>query len=173
MLLMEPIRKYKSGGQTWPLTWTEVDRKYLASIEVEHGRNRSIKLVDEWFRRLGDFQLSSSNDIQKLIEHSQALTLKIQDKLQYVMGCQRFHRWLGKLSSSALCVRAETAPDDIINFISVSTVVLALTLGAATRFIYLSFFLLQLSKEEFLSRTRLGRPGHPEKPQWATPQDYA
>lgn len=56
------------------------------------------------------------------------------------MGYQRFHRWLGKLSSSALCVRAETAPDDIINFISVSTAVLALTLEAAKRLISLSFF---------------------------------
>lgn len=56
------------------------------------------------------------------------------------MGYQRFHRWLGKLSSSALCVRTETAPDDIINFISVSTAVLALTLEAAKRLISLSFF---------------------------------
>lgn len=140
MLLMEPVREHESNGRTWPLTWTEVNRKYLASIKIENGRNRSIKLADGWFRRLVDFQPSSKNDIKKLIEHSQALTLKDQDKVQHVMGSQRLHHWLGKLSSSALCVRAETAPGDIINFISVSTAVLALTLGAATRFISLSFF---------------------------------
>lgn len=118
----------------------EVDRKYLTTKEGKDDRNQSTKLVERWFRSLGDFQPSSKDDIKRFVEHSQTLTLKEQDKFQYIMGCQSFQDWLGKPRSSALCVRAETTPDNIINFMSVSTAMLALTLGNATGFITLSFF---------------------------------
>lgn len=96
--------------------------------------------MDEWFRSLEDFQPSSKDDIKKFIENSETLTLKEQDRVQYIMGCEQFQDWLGKPRSSALCVRTETAADDIVNSISVSTSMLALTLGEATGFIALSFF---------------------------------
>ncbi|KAG6355305.1 hypothetical protein INS49_003266 [Diaporthe citri] len=110
------------------------------AVDSTDDRNRSAQLVDEWFRSLEDFQPSSKDDVKKFIEHSGTLTLKKQDKVQYIMGCQQFQDWLGKPQSSALCVRAETAPGDIVNFVSVSTAMLALTLGGATGFTTLSFF---------------------------------
>lgn len=118
----------------------EVDRKYLTTTEGKDDHEQSTKLVERWFRSLGDFQPSSKDDIRKFIEQSQTLTLKEQDRVQFIMGCQKFQDWLGKPRSSALCVRAETTPDDIINFMSVSTAMLALMLGNTTGFITLSFF---------------------------------
>lgn len=117
-----------------------MNRKYLLSNENKDGVNRSRELVERWSSGLGDFEPSPKGEIKKLIEHSQMLTLKEQDKVQYMMGCQQFQNWLGKPRSSALCVRAETAPDGIINFMSVSTAMLALTLSGATGFVTLSFF---------------------------------
>ncbi|KAL2289204.1 hypothetical protein FJTKL_02232 [Diaporthe vaccinii] len=117
-----------------------VNRKYLLSNKNKDGVNRSRELVEKWSSGLGDFEPSPKGEIKKLIEHSQMLTLKEQDKVQYIMGCQQFQDWLGKARSTALCVRAESAPDDIVNFMSVSTAMLALTLGGTTGFIALSFF---------------------------------
>lgn len=117
-----------------------VNRKYLRSNESNDDRKRTIEFVNGWLRSLGDFQPSSKDDIKKSIEYSETLTLKDQDRVQYIMGCKQFQDWLGKPQSGTLCVRAETTPDDTINFMSVSTAMLALTLGGATGFIALSFF---------------------------------
>lgn len=118
----------------------EVDRKYLRSNESNDDRKRTAEFVDGWLRSLGDFQPSSKDHIKKFIEYSETLTLKDQDRVQYIMDCQQFQDWLGKPRSSALCVRAETAPNDIVNFVSVSTAMLALTLGGTTGFIALTCF---------------------------------
>ncbi|KAK7698057.1 hypothetical protein SLS64_012935 [Diaporthe eres] len=113
---------------------------YLRSNEGNDNRKQTTDFVNSWFGSLGDFQPSSKDEIKKFVEYSETLTLKEQDKVQFMMGCQQFQDWLGKPRSSALCVRAETAPDDIINFMSVSTAMLALALSGATGFVALSFF---------------------------------
>lgn len=118
----------------------KVNRQYLPSSGNKDDGARSPELAKKWFRSLGDFEPSPKDDIKKFIEHSGTLTLKDQDKVQYIMGCQQFQDWLGNPQSGALCARAETASDDIVNFISVSTAMLALTLGGATGFIALSMF---------------------------------
>lgn len=117
-----------------------MDRNYLRSTKAKDDYDRSTRLVERWLKSLGDFDPSPEGDIKKMIEHSETLTLKEQDKVEYIMGCQPFQDWLGKPRSSALCVRAETAPEEIINFMSVNTAMLALTLRGATGFITLSFF---------------------------------
>lgn len=111
-----------------------MDRNYLRSTKAKDEHDRSTRLVERWLKSLGDFDPSPEGDIKKMIEHSEKLTLKEQDKVEYIMGCQPFQDWLGKPRSSALCVRAETAPEDIVNFISVNTAMLALTLRGATGF---------------------------------------
>lgn len=132
--------KAEVGGWICLLTRGKVDRKYLTPAEANNDGKRSTELVERWFSSLGEFNPSPENDIKKLIEYSETLTLKEQDKVAYIMGCQSFQDWLGKPRSSALCVRAETAPGETINFMSVSAAMLALTLGGATGFITLSFF---------------------------------
>lgn len=133
-------RKACTWGRYRRLILVKVNRKYLLSNKNKDGVNRSRELVEKWSSGLGDFEPSPKGEIKKLIEHSQMLTLKEQDKVQYIMGCQQFQDWLGKARSTALCVSAESAPDDIVNFMSVSTAMLALTLGGTTGFIALSFF---------------------------------
>lgn len=129
-----------------------MDRKYLESAEGIVDGNRNTNLVEEWFKRLGEFEPSSKDHIQKFIDHTATLALKEQDKVQYIMDCQPFQDWLGKPRSSVLCIRAETAPDDNINFMSVSTAMLALTLGSATKFIVLSCFCSLRKKESLQER---------------------
>lgn len=126
--------------------------KYLESTKTKVDWTQNTKLVEEWFKRLGEFEPSSKDHIQKFIDHTATLALKEQDKVQYIMDSQPFQDWLGKPRSSFLCVRAETAPDDIINFISVSTAMLALTLGSVTKFIVLSCFCNLRKKDSLQER---------------------
>lgn len=140
MLLMAQVRKQDIGRKFPPLIYLEVDRKYLLSNDRNGDLKRRNELVERWFMSLGDFEPSPKDDIKMLVEHAETLALKEQDRVQYVMACQQFEDWLGKPRSSVLCVRAETAPEDTINFMSVSTALLALTLGGATGFIVLSCF---------------------------------
>lgn len=86
------------------------------------------------------------------IENSETLALGEQDRVQYIMGCQQFQDWLSKPRSSTLCIRAETAPEDIVNFMSVSTAVIALTLGGSTGFIVLTCFCSLRKKASLLER---------------------
>lgn len=148
----EPNRHCRS------LICVKVNRKYLESTEGNDHRKRTSALIDEWFTRLGEFEPSPKDHIQKFIAHTETLALKEQDRVQYIMDCQPFQDWLGKPRSSSLCVRAETAPDDIINFMSVSTAMLALTLGGATKFIVLSCF-CSLRKKSSLQERDSGALG--------------
>lgn len=117
-----------------------VDRRYLTSTQAEDDDKKNKELTDQWFKKLEGFEPSSQDHIRKLIENSETLTPKEQDKAQYIMGSQPFQEWLQKPKSSLLCVRAETAPEEALNAISLSTAMLALTFQGTTRFAVLSFF---------------------------------
>ncbi|KAL1862621.1 hypothetical protein Daus18300_008418 [Diaporthe australafricana] len=117
-----------------------VNRKYLTSTEAADNESRNKELTDQWFNKLDGFEPSSQDHIKKFIENSETFTPKEQDKAQYIMGSQPFQEWLEKPKSSLLCVRAETAPEETFNAISLSTAMLALTLQGSTRFAVLSFF---------------------------------
>ena len=129
-----------------------MNRGYLPTTEGKDHHKRDTELIDGWLRSLGEFEPSSKNDIKLLIENAQTLAFKEQDKIQHIMGYQKFEKWLGKPKSSVLCLRAETAPEDIINFMSVSTAMLAMTLGEATGFVVLSCFCSLRKKASLLER---------------------
>lgn len=98
------------------------------------------RLIQKWLHALHDFEPSPEDDINKYIGHTDTLDVAEQDKVLYILESKVYQDWLREPRSSLLHIQAETAPTDIINFMSVSTASLALTLGRCTNFAVLSFF---------------------------------
>lgn len=113
--------------------------------------------VDTWIQGLGDFDINSDDHIKKCFNHAGSLDTQEQDQTQYIMNSQSFQDWLAKPATSLLEVRSETAPENLINVMTLSTAMLALTLGASN-FAVLSFF-CGLRRSESFSEEAAGEMG--------------
>lgn len=97
-------------------------------------------MIATWLQDLGEFDPSSDGHVTKCLDHASSLETKEQDQAQYIMNSKSFQDWLARPVTSLLEIRAETAPQNLISFMSLSTAMLALTLSGSTNFAVLSFF---------------------------------
>lgn len=125
------------------LTEVPVKKEYNRITEKPHTESQTKenrRLVQRWLEASPGFDFTSDHHIRKCIAHTANLDATEQDKFVYVLQSKAFQDWLREPRSPLLHVKAETAPSDIINFMSTSTASLASSLGSGTDFAVLSFF---------------------------------
>ena len=67
--------------------------------------------------------------VKELFKNAERISLEDKDKLQYIIESDLFQGWLGETKSSALTINPDTAPDDVINYVSINTAMLYATLS--------------------------------------------
>lgn len=98
------------------------------------------QLAQNWLQSLNGFDPSPEEQINRCTGHMASLDTGQQDKILYILASKSFQSWLHEPDSPIFLVRAETAPTDIINFISVSTASLVSTIQSCTEFFVFSVF---------------------------------
>ncbi|KAJ4387559.1 hypothetical protein N0V93_008154 [Gnomoniopsis smithogilvyi] len=141
-----------------------VDHRFLRpKVALEGNSNDEVlretkDMIETWLQNLGHFEPDSHAHIKKCLNHAASLNPKDQDKTHHVLNSSVFQEWLATPTTSLLVVRAETAPHHLINFMSLSTAMFALTLGGSTNFAVLSVF-CGLRKRASFSEAAAGMMG--------------
>lgn len=117
------------------------DVPLIAEKQIEESKTvENRQLVENWLQALHGFDPSPEEHIKKYISHIEGLDTDDQDKIMYILESESFQRWLHEPDSPIFLIRAETAPTDIINFMSISTASLASTMSSCTELVVLSVF---------------------------------
>lgn len=118
------------------------DQKRIGGIPnaVANFADKNQKLVDRWFSQLGSFDPDPSNDITECINSIETIGMREKDKIQWMMNSGEIYEWLSTSKSCTLEVTAETAPENIMNSITITSALLCKTLVSATSFPVLAFF---------------------------------
>jgi hypothetical protein len=98
------------------------------------------QLVDTWRKGLSGFDPSADKQIGDCLFYLEDLSLKEKDKAQWIMDSEKLRNWLAQTQSRVIEIRAETAPEELINSMSLTTSVLSVTLSSLTDYGVLSFF---------------------------------
>lgn len=98
------------------------------------------QLAQDWLQSLHGFDPSPEEHIKRCIGHMASLHTGQQDKILYILESKSFQSWLHEPDSPSFLVRAETAPTDTINFMSISTASLVKTIQTCTNFVVFSVF---------------------------------
>lgn len=107
-----------------------------SSVSVDENE----QLVDTWLKGLSNFDLAPDKQITECLFRLEDLSLEEQDKAQWIMNSDKVYDWLTRTQSCVLEIEAENSPDDLINSMSFTDAMLAITLGNTIDFPVLSFF---------------------------------
>lgn len=97
-------------------------------------------LVDKWFSGLGDIEVKSDNQVAESLVGFATLSPGDKDKMSFIITCNEYKAWLDLYGPKILSVQEDDAPAALINALTVSAAMLAVTLGRMIRFPVLSFF---------------------------------
>lgn len=97
-------------------------------------------LVDKWFSGLGDIEVKSDNQVAESLVGFATLSPGDKDKMSFIITCNEYKAWLDLDGPKILSVQEDDAPAALINALTVSAAMLAVTLSRMIRFPVLSFF---------------------------------
>jgi hypothetical protein len=109
-----------------------------ASFSAETNRIALRKWLKKGKLRKDDLQ--SSKHIAESIDAISTLSLKEQDKMQWIMNSSEFNDWLDNSESRFLLVEAETSPDTTENHFTCTTGFMCKLISSTKSYPVLSFF---------------------------------